>query len=123
MIEHGESTALVDAQCWAYGTPMSAAAYVSLSERSGAVDVYSSRGSAVARLSQLAVRTLVVCGSEDEAVKLTHGTIADWKDDMLNMMPPDSELQIIDGATHSFAGFERDLATIVGGFAARIVQG
>lgn len=122
LLDDGNPQALVDTQCWAYGTPMSAAAYVSLSERGGAIDVYSTRGSLATRLSQLAIRTLIICGSEDEAIKLTHGTIDKWRENMTSITPPESELHIIDGASHSFEGYERELARIIGEFATRVVQ-
>lgn len=125
LLDAGKPTALVAADCWAYDTPMSAQAYVSLSEAGGAVDVFSSRSNEPysALLSRLAIPTLIVCGSEDDAIQRTHGNIDEWSREMRTITPPNSELRIIDGATHGFEGYEQELAEIVGVFAGRIALG
>jgi alpha-beta hydrolase superfamily lysophospholipase len=124
LLDEGKPTAhLVDE--WAYGTPISAQAYVSLSEKGGAVDVYSPRGLGPhsALLSKLVIPTLIVCGGQDEAIQQTHGDIYEWERDMRTIAPSNSEIHIINGATHGFEGYEQELASIVGEFAGRIALG
>lgn len=113
LIENGKPTALVDAQCWPDKTPLSAQTYLSICVTGTSADIYGQRENG-ALLGKIHVPMLIVYGSDDIGIKEIYGSIDSWQTQTEAIINKDStNIAIIDGASHSFMRYEKQLSNAI----------
>jgi len=115
LITEGNPTGLVGAQCWTDKEPLSAQTYLSICERGSKADIYSDRegGSLLGRIK---TPTLIVYGDQDIGIKQVDGSIDNWTARTSNTLNPATKVSVIEGAGHSFGGYEDRLSEIIARF-------
>lgn len=114
LIAEGKPEELVSAQCWLDNTPLSAQSYVSLSSSGTAVDIYASD-----KLGSVSTPQIIIYGSADIGITEVDGTIEKWQERIDKFKNPNTAIEIIADAPHSFKGYEPKLSVI----AAKFVKG
>lgn len=111
---------LVGAQCWLDETPLSAGTYQTLCKAGSAVDVYGERtgGSLLGRV-QLPVH--IVYGDDDIGILKVEGTVDKWVERVNKIKNQNTQISIIQGATHSFKNHESTLAENVESFVKNVL--
>lgn len=112
----GKGEELVAAECWLDKTPLSAQTYPSLCEGGGPADIYGDREGG-ALLGKLTLPTLIVYGDQDIGITQIDGTMDAWLERVSKIKNDNTQVHVIEGAPHSFRGYEEKLAAAVTGFA------
>ena len=116
LVESGQPTALVDAQCWPDETPLSAQTYLSICVAGTSADIYSQREHG-APLGNVGKPMIIVYGSEDVGIKETYGSIDEWKARTEATINKDTtRIVTIEGASHSFRYLEEQLSDAIENF-------
>ena len=120
LISRDEGEELVSPQCWLDKTPLSAQAYPTLCKAGTAVDIYRER-SGGALLGKIQVPTLVVYGDNDIGIQKIDGNIEKWIERVNNIKNQNTKISVINGAAHSFKGYEAELSKNVESFVKEII--
>lgn len=112
LIATGKGEELVDAQCWLDKTPISAQTYPTICEKGSSADIYGIRESG-ALLSKVELPMLITYGSADIGITQIDGSIEQWLERVNKIINVNTQISVIDGAAHSFSGFEGQLAETV----------
>ena len=105
---------LVGAQCWPLDkTPLSAQAYVSKSDNEAPVDIYSVRTDGEAPIGKVTQPMLIPYGTDDIGITHPFGSMDVYEKRLNKVKNPNTKLAVIDGAEHSFRGYENELTTMV----------
>ena len=103
-------TELVSAQCWPDKTPLSAQTYLSICVAGTSADIYNA-DTGSSSLAKIAVPTLIAYGSNDIGITEISGTVEAWRQKADAAINHDyAQIEIIDGAAHSFKDYETQLA-------------
>jgi len=94
---------------------ISAQAYIGMYEAGTPVDIYGDREGGPL-LRRLALRSLIVYGSQDIGITTIDRTINHWLERTGEFLNKNTEVKVIDGASHSFRGYENQLADIISAF-------
>ncbi len=114
LLAEGKGEELVDAQCWPLDkTPLSAQAYVSKSKAGTPVDIYSTRKDGKAPIGCVAQPMLILYGTDDVGITYPFGSMNAYKGKVDQVKNSNTELEIIEGAPHSFRGFENELTNAI----------
>lgn len=105
---------LVGAQCWLDETPLSAQTYPTISEIGSPVDIYG-RGRR-SPLETIKIPMIITYGDSDIGITKIDGTIDKWLERAEKIKNDNTQISIIKGASHSFAGKEKELASILESF-------
>lgn len=116
LIAKNKPTALVDAQCWPDETPLSAQTYLSICVANTSADIYGERENG-ALLGNVDKPMLIVYGSDDVGINEIYGSIDDWKARTEAIVSTTTRIVTIEGASHSFKHFEKQLADAIENFA------
>lgn len=103
---------LVSSQCWLDNTPISAQTYLSICETGSSADIYGEREGG-ALLGRIELPMLIPYGTEDIGIIRIDGTMDNWIERVNKIKSDDTQIQVIEGATHGFRGFEIELSEIV----------
>ncbi len=113
LIADDKPTALVDAQCWPDETPLSAQTYLSICVAGSPADIYGDRDNG-ALLGKVHTPMLIAYGSDDIGITQVDGSIDAWKtraDAVIDKT--NTQIAIIDGASHSFRHYEGQLSQAI----------
>lgn len=113
LMSENQPTALVSAQCWPDKTPLSAQTYLSICVAGTPADIYGTT-TGRALLATVAAPMLIAYGSNDIGITEISGTVEAWRkkaDSAINHEY--AQIEIIDGASHSFKDHEDALSQIV----------
>jgi alpha-beta hydrolase superfamily lysophospholipase len=112
LLSEGNAEYLVDAQCWIDRTPISAQTYSSICEAGSSADIYGERqgGSLIGRVE---LPMLIPYGSDDIGILQIDGSIDRWVERVNKIKHPNTEVAVIDGASHGFGGYEKQLIEAV----------
>lgn len=102
-------TELVSAQCWPDETPLSAQTYLSICVAGTNADMYGEREGG-ALLGRINKPMLIVYGSDDIGITQIDGSIDAWKARTEPIININTHIEPIDGASHSFKHFEKQLS-------------
>lgn len=94
---------------------ISAQAYVGMYEAGTPVDIYGEREGGPL-LGRVALRTLIVYGSQDIGITEIDGTIDHWLERTGRFINGNTQVKTINGASHSFRGYEDQLVGILSSF-------
>lgn len=106
---------LVSAECWLDKTPISAQTYPGLCETGSSADIYSKREGG-ALLGKVSLPILIPYGTADIGITAIDGTMNKWLGRVNKIKHENTQVAVIDGASHGFRGFEDKLANVVGNF-------
>lgn len=120
LISRDEGEELVSPQCWLDKTPLSAQAYPTLCKAGTAVDIYGER-SGGALLGKIQVPTLIAYGDNDIGILKIDGNIEKWIERVNNIKNQNTKISVINGAAHSFKGYETELSKNVESFVKEII--
>lgn len=112
LIAEGKGEELVGVECWLDKTPLSAQTYPTICEAGSPVDIYGEKNDK-APLGKLETRTLIAYGDADIGITKIDGTIEKWLDRVNKIKNKNIQVTIIKGASHSFRGYEDELAVAV----------
>jgi pimeloyl-ACP methyl ester carboxylesterase len=107
---HGD-TAILDTSVFDTW-PIGVDAYLRATEVGGPWDLFPTRDGSVGRLASIGLPTLVVLGSADFAATPTVSEVARLVRDHV----PEANVHVIQDAPHNFAGYEKQLYSVVGSF-------
>ena len=105
---------LVGAQCWEDETPLSAQTYLSICKADTPVDIYRSEV-----LGVIDTPMAIIYGTDDIGITNVDGTIDKWIERFDAVKNANTNVEIIEGAQHSFSGYEKQLVEIASNFAKR----
>ncbi|MDO8503885.1 MAG: DUF1749 domain-containing protein [bacterium] len=111
----GRGLELVEAQCWLDKTPISAQTYPTVCQAGNAVDIYGERDSG-APLGKVEIPTLIAYGDDDIGILKIDGSINKWTERVNKIKHKNTQISVIKGASHSFKGYEEQLAKTVQDF-------
>lgn len=111
LIANGKGKELVGSQCWADKTPISAQTYLGLCEPGSPADIYGNREGG-ALLTRVTLPMLVLYGDTDIGITEIDGSIDKWLARFNTIRNASTQVSIIEGASHGFRDFERELAEI-----------
>jgi pimeloyl-ACP methyl ester carboxylesterase len=117
----GKGRELVGQQCWSDKTPISAQTYPSICAPGASSDIYGDRDGG-ALLGRLDIPTLIVYGTKDIGIIDIDGSIDKWRKRADGIINKNTSIGIVEGATHSFKGYEQVLAGLVETFTSRLVK-
>lgn len=115
LLSDGKGEELVDAQCWLDKTPISAQTYPTICEAGSSSDIYGERDGG-ALLGRIELPMLIPYGTEDIGITQIDGTMDNWFERVNAIKNTNTEIAVVDGASHGFKGFESTLAGAVGAF-------
>lgn len=115
LLSEGKGEELVDAQCWLDKTPISAQTYPTICEAGSSADIYGERDGG-ALLGRIELPMLIPYGTEDIGITQIDGTMDNWLERVNAIKNTNTEIAVVDGASHGFKGFESTLAGAVGAF-------
>lgn len=115
LLSEGKGEELVDAQCWLDKTPISAQTYPTICEAGSSADIYGERDGG-ALLGRIELPMLIPYGTEDIGITQIDGTMDNWFERVNAIKNTNTEIAVVDGASHGFKGFESTLAGAVGAF-------
>lgn len=115
LLSEGKGEELVDAQCWLDKTPISAQTYPTICEAGSSSDIYGERDGG-ALLGRIELPMLIPYGTEDIGITQIDGTMDNWFERVNAIKNTNTEIAVVDGASHGFKGFESTLAGAVGAF-------
>ena len=117
LLAEGNHQGLVDAECWLDRTPISAQTYPSICEAGSSADIYGEREGG-ALLGRVQLPMLIPYGTADIGIVQIDGTMDRWLARVQKIKHDNTQVAVIDGASHGFKDFEDELAEVVGGFVA-----
>jgi pimeloyl-ACP methyl ester carboxylesterase len=120
LISRGESGELVSAQCWLDKTPLSAQTYPTLCKTGTAVDIYGERAG-IALLGKIEIPTLIAYGDNDIGILKIDGTMDKWLERVNKIGNQNIQISVIQGAAHSFKGYEAEISKNVGSFVKELI--
>ncbi len=120
LLTQGKGEDLVGSQCWQDETPISAQTYPTICEEGSAVDIYG-RGRK-SPLENIEIPMLIPYGDADIGITEIDGKIEKWQERVDKIKNKNTQISIIKGAAHSFAGHEDELAKIVEKFLNKIIN-
>lgn len=115
LASEGKGQELVSAECWLDKTPISAQTYPGLCEAGSSADIYGERESG-ALLGEVSLPMLIPYGTADIGITQIDGTMDKWLERVSKIKNDNTQISVIDGASHSFRGYEKELAEVVGNF-------
>lgn len=117
LLAEGNHQSLVDAECWLDRTPISAQTYPSICEAGSSADIYGEREGG-ALLGRVQLPMLIPYGTADIGIVQIDGTMDRWLARVQKIKHDNTQVAVIDGASHGFKDFEDELAEVVGEFIA-----
>lgn len=108
---------LVSAECWLDKTPISAQTYPTICEVGSSADIYGEREGG-ALLGKVSLPMLISYGTADIGIIEIDGTIDKWLERVEKIKNENTQIAVIDGASHGFRGFEDKLAEVIENFIA-----
>lgn len=117
LIAENKGQELVSAECWLNKTPISAQTYPTICEAGSSADIYGEREGG-ALLEKVSLPMLIPYGTADIGITQIDGTIGKWLERVNKIKNENTQIAVIDGASHGFRGFEDKLAAVVGDFIA-----
>lgn len=112
LLAEGKPTELVDAQCWLDKTPLSAQTYPTICEAGSTADMYGQREGG-ALLGRVAIPMLIPYGDADIGITKIDGSMDAYLERVNPIKNTNTTISVIHGASHSFKGYEQQLAEIV----------
>ena len=113
----GKGEELVASQCWLDNTPISAQTYPTICESGSSADIYGEREGG-ALLGRVQPPMLIPYGTEDIGITRIDGSMDKWLERVNKIKNEDTQVQVVEGASHGFRGFEENLTEIMKGFVA-----
>lgn len=113
-VTDGMPEALVGAQCWKDETPLSAQTYLSICKADTPVDIYRNEV-----LGVIDTPMTIIYGTDDIGITNVDGTIDKWIERFDDVKNANTNVEIIEGAQHSFSGYEKQLTEISTNFVKR----
>lgn len=117
LIAENKGQELVSAECWLDKTPISAQTYPTICEAGSSADIYGEREGG-ALLGKVSLPMLIPYGTTDIGITEIDGTMDKWLERVSKIKNENTQIAVIDGASHGFRGFEDKLAEVVGNFVA-----
>lgn len=115
LISRGEGEELVCAQCWLDKIPLSAQTYPTLCKAGTAVDIYGERAGG-ALLRKIQIPTLIAYGDNDTGILKIDGVMDKWIGRVNKIKNQNTKISVINGAAHSFKGYEIELSKNIESF-------
>jgi hypothetical protein len=115
LLAEGRGEELVAAQCWLDKTPLSAQTYLTICEAGSSADIYGDRESG-ALLGRAEQPVLISYGDDDIGITEIDVSIDTWLKRVNKFKNPHTTISAIQGASHSFKGYEARLAETVEDF-------
>ncbi len=112
LLSEGKGEELVDAQCWLDKTPISAQTYPTICEAGSSADIYGERDG-VSLLGCIELPMLIPYGTEDIGITQIDGSMDRWLERVNAIKNANTEIAVVDGASHGFKGYEEHLAKII----------
>jgi pimeloyl-ACP methyl ester carboxylesterase len=117
LIAENKGQELVSAECWLNKTPISAQTYPTICEAGSSADIYGEREGG-ALLGKVSLPMLIPYGTADIGITEIDGTMDKWLERVSKIKNENTQIFVIDGASHGFRSFEDKLAEVVGNFVA-----
>ena len=117
LLAENKGQELVSAECWLDKTPISAQTYPTICEAGSSADIYGEREGG-ALLGKVSLPMLIPYGTADIGITEIDGTMDKWLERVERIKNENTQIAVIDGASHGFRGFEGKLAEVVGNFIA-----
>jgi alpha/beta superfamily hydrolase len=117
LITEDKGHELVGSQCWLDKTPISAQTYPTICEPGSSADIYVVRDGK-SMLGSVSQPQLIAYGDKDIGIKEIYGDISNWQKSVESIENPNTTISVIQGATHSFHNYEKELARITSDFVA-----
>lgn len=117
LIAESKGQELVSAECWLDKTPISAQTYPTICEAGSSADIYGEREGG-ALLGKVSLPMLIPYGTADIGITEIDGTMDEWLGRVERIKNENTQIAVIDGASHGFRGFESRLAEVIGNFVA-----
>jgi len=117
LIAEDKGQELVSAECWLDKTPISAQTYPTICEAGSSADIYGERESG-ALLGKVSLPMLIPYGTADIGITEIDGTMDKWLERVEKIKNDNTQIAVIDGASHGFRGFEEKLTEVVNNFVA-----
>lgn len=117
LIAENKGQELVSAECWLDKTPISAQTYPTICEAGSSADIYGEREGG-ALLGKVSLPMLIPYGTADIGITEIDGTMDKWLERVEKIKNENTQIAVIDGASHGFIGFEDKLAEVAGNFVA-----
>lgn len=118
LLSESKGEELVDAQCWLDKTPISAQTYPTICEAGSSADIYGERDGG-ALLGKVSLPMHIPYGTEDIGITQIDGSMDKWLERVNTIKNTNTEIAVVDGASHGFKGFEDSLAESVESFVTR----
>ena len=118
LLSEGKGEELVDAQCWLDKTPISAQTYPTICEAGSSADIYGERDGG-SLLGRVELPMLIPYGTDDIGIKQIDGTMDKWLERVNGIKNANTEIAVVDGASHGFKGLENVLTDAIEGFITR----
>lgn len=115
LIAENKGQELVSAECWLDKTPISAQTYPTICEAGNSADIYGQREGG-ALLGKVSLPMLISYGTADIGITEIDGTMDKWLERAEKIKNDNTQITVIDGASHGFRGFEDKLTEVVGNF-------
>lgn len=112
LLAEGKGEELVDAQCWIDKTPISAQTYPTICEAGSLADIYGSRENG-ALLGKVELPMLIPYGDADIGITQIDGSMDKWLERVNKIKNANTQISVIEGASHGFRGYENQLVQIV----------
>lgn len=115
LISESKGEELVASQCWLDNTPKSAQTYPSICEAGSSADIYGEREGGTL-LGRVQLPMLIPYGTEDIGITRIDGTLDKWLERVDKIKNDNTQIQVVQGASHGFRGYENELTKIVESF-------
>ena len=112
LLSEGKGEELVDAQCWLDKTPISAQTYPAICEAGSSADIYGERDGG-ALLGRIELPMLIPYGSEDIGITQIDGSMEKWLERVNRIKNTNTEIAVVEGASHGFKDYEGHLTQII----------
>jgi len=117
LIAENQGQELVSPECWLDKTPISAQTYPTICEAGSSADIYGEREGG-ALLGKVSLPMLIPYGTADIGITEIDGTMDKWLERVEKIKNDNTQIAVIDGASHGFRGFEDKLTEVVSNFVA-----
>lgn len=112
LISESKGEELVAGQCWLDNTPISAQTYPTICEAGSSADIYGEREGG-ALLGRVELPMLIPYGTEDIGITRIDGTMDKWLERVNKIKNANTEVSVVNGASHGFRGYEDVLTEII----------